>query len=211
MKCLSCGCEIPYDADKCPDCGESVKKQMQLTSATDTSAYSVKPALATPAKDIKLTYDALGSKKNYYLNTGPKIWCTVKLLIPLLAVLPLLIYAASGDLLRNYLPIAVLPAVLFLFRLVHMIRAGKCIREQNYETAWHYTRKTTLLTALEIFFVCFIIWIVCDQRTFIISFVLSVCLFIAVLFCMAHAGTTADMLRNVRLQEKEMLHAAETH
>ena len=33
MKCLSCGCDLPLGSEKCPECGELIRKQMQLTGA----------------------------------------------------------------------------------------------------------------------------------------------------------------------------------
>ena len=87
MKCLSCGCEIPPKADKCPDCGESVQKQKQLAASAGTSASSANPPMSAPEKDIRLTYDALGKEKEYATKKGPRIWNAVKLLIAVFIML----------------------------------------------------------------------------------------------------------------------------
>ncbi len=204
MKCSYCGSEIPYETDRCPDCGESLRKPSAQPSGAGTKS--------APSNADALTYNALGKSKKYYLSAGPRLWNLVKLGI-LLAAFLVVIVCLNND---SYTPLtAALNVVPFLalpliFRIVHTITAFKSLSEKDYESAWHRAKKTTLLMTIGLMLTWICIMSESEENSLqIFGTVMFVIFELIVLFCMAHAGMARDLLNKIRLDEMEKLHAEE--
>ncbi len=198
MKCLSCGSVIPDDSVKCPDCGEQLQKQRELTAGS------------SPKK--RFTYDSLGSRRDFLLRKGPKTLCAV---LALTAVAATVIYYISLLFSKHYeeikaLLIVGIPVYIpLIVQLVYLKKAGACIRSEEYGKAWEYAGKSRTLHFVYIcYLMCFLIIAGLAGSFPFIALALLAALLGLVFYCSRVAANARKSISDAEAQQEEAVLAA---